>query len=164
MEVKIMEKVLKLLEQDSRLTAAEVAQILGVEEAQVKAAIAAYESNGTILGYKTVIDWEKTDRQLVTAFIEVKVTPQKGEGFDNIAERIYSFPEVQSVYLMSGGFDLSVLIEGKSLKEVAHFVSERLATLECVISTATHFVLKKYKDYGVEFGPTRPDERSTFSL
>lgn len=112
-----MDKILTLLDQDARLTAARLAQMLGMEEAAVAAKIQEYERSHTILGYKAVIDWEKTDKENVTALIEVKVTPQKGMGFDEIARRIYSLPEVESVYLMSGGFDLTVIITGTSMKE-----------------------------------------------
>lgn len=154
-----MDKILTLLDQDARLTAARLAQMLGMEEAAVAAKIQEYERSHTILGYKAVIDWEKTDKENVTALIEVKVTPQKGMGFDEIARRIYSLPEVESVYLMSGGFDLTVIITGTSMKEVARFVSEQLAPMECVLSTGTHFVLKKYKEQGVEFDPSCEDGR-----
>lgn len=164
MKEEMLERILHLLERDSRLSPKEIAAMLSIDEAEVKKAIEYYERNSTILGYKTVIDWDKTDRQSVTAFIEVKVTPQKSEGFDKIAEQIYTFKEVQSVYLMSGSFDLTIVVEGPSLKDVANFVSERLATIDCVVGTATHFVLKKYKEYGVEFGNKRTDERSALKL
>ena len=110
------------------------------------AAIAEYEKDHVILGYKAIVDWDRTERESVTALIEVKVTPQRGEGFDRIAERIYQYDEVESVYLMSGSFDLTVIISGRTLKEVAHFVGEKLAPLEDVTGTATHFILKKYKE------------------
>ena len=112
-----------------------------------------------ILGYKTIIDWDKTDREYVSALIEVKITPQRDRGFDRVAEQIYSYPEVQSLYLMSGGFDLAVLIEGKTMKEVAFFVAQKLAPIDGVLSTATHFVLRKYKDKGVIYGAEICDER-----
>ena len=118
-----------------------------------------YEDEGVILGYKTMIDWDKTDREYVSALIEVKITPQRDRGFDRVAERIYSYPEVQSLYLMSGGYDLAVQIEGKTMKEVAFFVAQKLAPIEDVISTATHFVLRKYKDKGVIYGVVDVDER-----
>ncbi len=129
------------------------------EEGDIKRIIDQYEKDGVILGYKTLIDWDKTDREYVSALIEVKITPQRDRGFDRVAERIYNYPEVQSLYLMSGGFDLAVLIEGKTMKEVAYFVAQKLATLEDVISTATHFVLRKYKDKGVIYGVVEVDER-----
>ena len=115
-------------------------------EEETRAAIKRYEADNTILGYKAIVDWDRTDREDVTALIEVKVTPQRGEGFDRIAERIYQYDEVESVYLMSGAFDLTVIISGRTLKEVAHFVGEKLAPLEDVTGTATHFILKKYKE------------------
>ncbi|MCB6366942.1 Lrp/AsnC family transcriptional regulator [Intestinibacillus massiliensis] len=153
------DKILALLDQDARLTAAQIAAMVDMEEAEVSAHIRAFEKNHTIIGYKTLIDWEKTDKEYVTALIEVKITPQKGMGFDEIARQIYSHHMVESVYLMSGGFDLTVIITGKSMKEVARFVSEQLAPMENVLSTGTHFVLKKYKDQGVEFDPSVRDER-----
>ena len=135
-------EILKLIENDAKLTAAQIATMLGRDVAEVEAAIAELEQNNTILGYNTVIDWEKTDREYVTAMIEVKLTPQRDRGYDRIAEKIYKYPEVQAVYLMSGGaHDLSILIEGKTMKEVSFFVSQKLAPTEAVISTATHFVL-----------------------
>ena len=154
-------EILKLIENDAKLTSAQIATMLGRDVAEVEAAIAELEENNTILGYNTVIDWEKTDREYVTAMIEVKLTPQRDRGYDRIAEKIYKYPEVQSVYLMSGGaYDLSILIEGKTMKEVSFFVSQKLAPTEAVISTATHFVLHKYKDKGVLYAPTAdPDER-----
>ena len=129
------------------------------EVGDIKKMIDQYEKDGVILGYKTMIDWDKTDREYVTALIEVKITPQRDRGFDRVAERIYNFPEVQNLYLMSGGYDLAVLIEGKTMKEVAYFVAQKLATIEDVISTATHFVLRKYKDKGVIYGVVDVDER-----
>ena len=112
-----------------------------------------------ICGYHTLIDWEKTSSEKVTALIEVRVTPQRGQGFDSIAERIYNYPEVQSVYLISGAYDLLVILEGKTLRDVSSFVSDKLSTLDTVLSTATHFILKKYKDYGTIFGKKTKDER-----
>ena len=156
-------QLLKLLENNATLTAEQLASALGTDEKTVRAAIIELEQNGTILGYKTIIDWEKTDREAVSAMIDVKLTPQKERGFDRVAERIYNYPEVKSVYLMSGAYDLSVLIEGKTMKEVAFFVSQKLATIEGVISTATHFVLHKYKDTGVLYDAPEIDERGTFS-
>lgn len=151
--------ILKLLENDARLTPEQIAVMIGSDVNTVKSAIEAFEKNGTILGYKTIVDWEKTDRESVSAIIEVKLTPQRDSGFDRVAEKIYNYPEVQSVQLMAGGYDLSVLIEGKTMKEVALFVSQKLATIDGVIATATHFVLHKYKDKGVVYGATEIDER-----
>ncbi|MBQ1848612.1 MAG: Lrp/AsnC family transcriptional regulator [Clostridia bacterium] len=144
-----MNELLKLLEKDSRLTPEMLAAMLSKEVGDIKKEIEKYEKDGTIVGYNTLIDWDKTDREYVTALIELKITPQRDIGFDRVAERIYNYPEVQSLYLMSGGFDLCVLIEGKTLKEVALFVAEKLAPMDSVVSTATHFVLRKYKDKGL---------------
>ncbi|WP_283674831.1 Lrp/AsnC family transcriptional regulator [Butyricicoccus sp. Marseille-Q5471] len=153
------EKLLDLLCQDARLTSAQLAAMTNNSEEDVTAAIRAFEKNDTILGYKTIIDWDKTSRESVTALIEVKITPQKGMGFDEIARQIYSHHQVESVYLMSGGFDLTVIITGRSMREVARFVSEQLAPMENVLSTGTHFILKKYKEQGVEFDPASGDKR-----
>ena len=135
------EELLAIVERNSRIDLKELAVILGVEEIDVVNELAALESEGIICGYHTMIDWEKTSIEKVSALIEVRVTPQRGQGFDNIAERIYK-------YLLSGGFDLLVTLEGKSLKEISGFVSDKLSTLDSVLSTATHFILKKYKDHG----------------
>src|SRR5574344_1421054 len=142
------EELLAIIEKNSRIGLKELAVILGVEEIDVANEIAKMEQEGVICGYHTLINWEKTDLEKVSALIEVKVTPQRGKGFDNIAERIYKYPEVKSVFLISGGFDLLVTLEEKSLKEIARFVSEKLSTVDSVLSTATHFILKKYKDHG----------------
>ena len=158
-----MEKILSLLENDATLTPEQLAVMCQKEEGDIKKMIAAYEENGVILGYKTLIDWDKTDREYVSALIEVKITPQRDRGFDRVAERIYNYPEVQSLYLMSGGYDLAVLIEGKTMKEVAYFVAQKLATIEDVLSTATHFVLRKYKDKGVIYGVVEVDERGNYN-
>jgi DNA-binding Lrp family transcriptional regulator len=141
-----MKKLLQLLEDDCTLTQAQLASLADLPEAEVAAAIAKYEEDHIILGYKAIVDWDRTDREAVTALIEVKVTPQRGDGFDRIAQRIYQYDEVESVYLMSGSFDLTVIISGRTLKEVARFVGEKLAPLEGVTGTATHFILKKYKE------------------
>jgi len=143
------ESILNLLEKDARLSAVEIAERLGLSAAEVAAEIRSMEDERVICGYQTLVNWDKTETVPVTALIEVKVTPQRGMGFDKIAERIYLFDEVKAVYLMSGGFDLTVILEGKTLREVALFVSEKLAPLDSVLSTATHFVLKKYKDHGI---------------
>ena len=141
-----MKKLLQLLEDDCTLTHAQLASMSGLTEAEVAEAIRKYEEERIILGYKAIVDWDRTDRESVTALIEVKVTPQRGEGFDRVAQRIYQYDEVESVYLMSGSFDLTVIIAGRTLKEVALFVGEKLAPLEDVTGTATHFILKKYKE------------------
>ncbi len=156
-------EILKLLESDARLTAEQIAIILDLDKNTVVNEIAEYEKNGTILGYKTIVDWEKTNCEAVTAMIEVKLTPQHDRGFDRVAEKIYNYPEVKSVYLMSGAYDLSVLIEGKTMKEVALFVSQKLATIDAVISTATHFVLHKYKDTGILYDAPEIDERGNYN-
>ena len=159
-----MLEILEIIEKNSKLTTEQIAVMAALSEEEVKVAIAKYEANGIILGYNTMINWEMTEKEMVTALIEVKVTPQRGEGFDKVAERIYKFPEVKDCYLMSGGFDLTVIIEGKTMKEVALFVAEKLAPQECVLSTATHFVLKKYKDKGTIFERKLRDEREAIFL
>ena len=153
------EKILSIIEKNCRIPVSELAIIMGVEEVDVANELASMEAEGVICGYHTLIDWEKTSSEKVTALIEVRVTPQRGQGFDTIAERIYKYPEVNSVYLISGGFDLMITIEGKSLKEVSTFVSEKLSAQESVISTATHFILKKYKDHGTILAQKHVDER-----
>ncbi len=144
-------ELLKLLEKDCRSTPDQLAAMLGESAETVRREIAALEKNNVILGYNAMIDWDRTGEELVTAMIEVRVTPQRGDGFDRIAERIYQFDEVESLYLMSGAYDFAVTITGRTLKEVASFVSARLSTIEGVTGTATHFILKKYKEKGVAF-------------
>jgi DNA-binding Lrp family transcriptional regulator len=143
--------ILTLLEQNARLTAGEIAVYLGLTEEEVSGAIQKLEKEQVICGYGALINWDRTDSESLTAMIEVKVAPARGEGFSRIAERIYRFDEVKAVYLMSGGYDLSVIIEGKSLKDISFFVTEKLSPLESVLSTATHLVLKKYKEHGAIF-------------
>ncbi|WP_026656380.1 MULTISPECIES: Lrp/AsnC family transcriptional regulator [unclassified Butyrivibrio] len=142
------EEILTIIEKNSRIDVKELSVLIGSEEITVANELKALEDEGVICGYHTMVDWSKTSIDKVNALIEVKVTPQRGLGFDSIAERIYKYPEVKSVYLMSGGFDLMVILEGKTLQEVAGFVNNKLATLDTVLSTATHFILKKYKDHG----------------
>ena len=154
-----MKELLTLLEDNAQLTPAMLAQMLDKEEGDIKRMIEKYEEDGVIVGYKTLVDWDKTDREYVTALIELKVAPQREHGFDSVAEKIYSYPEVQSLYLMSGGFDLAVFLEGKTMREVAFFVAEKLAPLDAIVATATHFVLKKYKDKGVVYGCENIDLR-----
>ena len=154
-----MEEILEILEHNSKATADEIAVMLGLPVEEVKVAIKQYEADNVIVGYSTLINWDKTQKEKVTALIEVKVTPQRGLGFDKIADRIYKYPEVTACYLMSGGFDLTVIIEGRTMKEVALFVSEKLAPLESVLSTSTHFVLKKFKDKGTIFEEKAVDRR-----
>ena len=153
------EKLLDLLSQDARLSTAQLAAMTGATEEEVAEAVRHFEKKRTILGYKALVDWDKTDRESVTALIEVKITPQKGMGFDEIARQIYSHHQVESVYLRSGGFDLTVIIKDRTMREVARFVAEQLAPMENVLSTGTHFILKKYKDYGVEYDPSEKDKR-----
>ena len=151
--------LLKILEDNANLTPDQLAVMCRKEVGDIKKALDEYEKEGVIVGYQTMIDWDKTDREYVSALIEVKITPQRDRGFDRVAEMIYNYPEVQSLYLMSGGFDLALIIEGKTMKEVAYFVAQKLAPIEDVISTATHFVLRKYKDKGVVYGVIETDER-----
>lgn len=155
----VKEKILTILEQDARLTPQQIADMVQIELPALEAMLRDMEKDGTILGYKTIVDWDKTDREQVTALIEVKITPQKGMGFDEIARQIYSHHQVESVYLMSGGFDLTVIISGRTMRDVARFVSEQLAPMENVLSTGTHFILKKYKEQGVTFNPDDSDSR-----
>ncbi|MBQ3848193.1 MAG: Lrp/AsnC family transcriptional regulator [Clostridia bacterium] len=154
-----MDKLLKIIENNCDLTNAELAVMTGMTEEEVAAAIEQYKKDGIIIGKRTIINWHKVDKNLVTAFIEVKVTPQLGQGFDRIAERFFQFDQVKTVYLMSGAYDLALIVEGNSLNEVAGFVSEHLAPMEMVISTATHFVLKKYKSDGMIIENPVKDER-----
>lgn len=147
--MELKKELLEILGRDARASIADMAVMVGAAAEDVKAAIAELENDRVIIQYNTVIDWNKMGNEAVQALIEVKVTPQRGKGFDAIARRIYGFQEVHSVYLMSGAYDLMVLVEGKTMREVAFFVAEKLSTIEGVLSTATHFVLKKYKDNGV---------------
>lgn len=142
------DELLSIIEKNSRIDLKELSVLLGVQEVDVVNELSKLENEGIICGYHTLIDWDKTSIEKVTAMIEVKVTPQRGQGFDHIAERIYNYPEVKAVYLISGGYDLLITLEEKSLREIANFVSDKLSTLDSVLSTATHFVLKKYKDHG----------------
>lgn len=153
------EKILTFIEKNSKVDLNELAILLGVEEAVVANELAAMEKEKIICGYHTLIDWEKTSIEKVTALIEVRVAPQRGRGFDNIAERIYNYPEVNSVYLISGAYDLMVTLEGKSLREVSSFVTDKLSTMEGVLSTATNFILRKYKDHGTIMASKAKDER-----
>lgn len=153
------EQVLAMLEQNGRIDLKDLAVMLDIDQVALANEIAAMEKENIICGYNTIINWDKTTEEKVTALIEVKVTPQRGDGFNSIAERIYNYNEVSTLYLMSGGFDFTVIIEGKSMKSVALFVSQKLATIDGVISTATHFVLKKYKVYGTVLEGEHKDER-----
>ena len=158
-ELTMREKILNYIEKNSRVDLKELAVLLGMEEIDVANELAAMEAEGVICGYHTIIDWDKVTEERVNALIEVRVTPQRGKGFDEIAERIYKYPEVNSCYLMSGGFDIMVSIEGKSLKEISMFVSQKLSTLDSILSTTTHFILKKYKDHGTIMHQQYEDER-----
>ena len=153
------DELLTLIEKNSRIDVHELSVLLGMEEAEVANTLSDLEADGIICGYHTLIDWSKTSNEKLTAMIEVRVTPQRGHGFDQIAERIYKYPEVTSAYLISGGFDIMVILEGRSLKEVAGFVTDKLSTLEEVISTATHFILVKYKDHGTILAKKYEDKR-----
>ena len=160
----MQKQILDILKSNSRISVEEIAVMLGLTPDKVQGAIHELEEKGVIIGYNTLIDWEKADHEVVTAYIEVKVTPQRGQGFDKVAERIYQFPQVSACSLMSGGFDLFVVVEGRTMKEVALFVAEKLAPIESVLSCATHFVLKKYKDNGVVFNRILKDEREAVVL
>lgn len=153
------ESILAVIEKNSRIEIRDLAILLGASEAEVANEIAAMEKEHIICGYHTLINWDKTSDEKVVALIEVKVTPQRGMGFDKIAERIYQYSEVHAVYLMSGTYDFTVIIEGQTMRQVAQFVSDRLAPMESVLSTATHFVLKKYKDHGSVLCDVIQDER-----
>ncbi|MBQ0055979.1 MAG: Lrp/AsnC family transcriptional regulator [Synergistaceae bacterium] len=142
------ERILELLEKDAKLKASELAVMLGLEEDDVSAAINNFEKTGIIRGYHALVNWDKTDDEKVSALIELKVTPQRGNGFDKIAEKIYQYPEVDSLYLMSGRFDFTVMLRKATMKEIAHFVASKLAVIDGVQSTATHVVLLRYKDRG----------------
>ena len=157
-------QILKYIEKKSKVDLKELAVLLGSDEVTVANEISDMEKEKIICGYHTLIDWDKAGVELVTALIEVRVTPQRNQGFDRIAERIYNYPEVNAVYLISGGYDLLVTLEGKTLKEVSQFVSEKLSPVESVISTATHFILKKYKDHGTILMKKSESERMPVTL
>jgi DNA-binding Lrp family transcriptional regulator len=152
-------EILHILERDGRTTPAQIAAMTGLSEERVRQTVAALEADGTIRSYKTRVDWEKAGEPRVFAFIDVAAQPERGAGYDRIAERIYRYPEVHSVYLVSGSQDLRVVVEGTTMQEVANFVAEKVAPIEGVRGTTTHFLLKKYKDDGVIFVDTEPDHR-----
>lgn len=158
------EKILSHIETNSRINVAELAVQLGMDEAGVMNALEEMEAKHIICGYHTLIDWDKAGIEKVTAMIEVRVTPQRDMGFDKVAMHIYNYPEVQSVYLISGGFDFMVTLEGKTLREVAEFVSKKLSTLDSVLSTKTNFILKKYKDHGTIMAEVPKGERMKMTL
>lgn len=153
------EKILTFIEKNSRVDLKELAVILGVDEVTVAQELKNMEEEHVICGYHTLINWDKVGVEKVTAMIEVRVTPQREMGFDKVAERIYKYPEVNAVFLISGGFDLMVTLEGKTLREVSQFVTDKLSTLDSVLSTKTNFILKKYKDHGTIMAAAPKDER-----
>lgn len=160
-----MEEILNILDKEKgNVSRAKIAQMLGMEEKEVADKIEKMEKENVIVGYKTIVNWDKTDKDVVVALIDLRITPQRGEGFDKVAERIYKYPQVKSLYLMSGAYDLSVTIEGKSMKEVALFVAQKLAPMDSIISTATHFVLKKYKEEGIVFEDDEKDTRQVITI
>lgn len=156
---KMREKILWMLEKNSRIDLKDLAIMLGTDETVVANEIADMEKENIICGYHTMINWENTSEEKVVALIEVRVTPQRGMGFDKLAERIYQYEEVETVYLMSGGYDFCIILDGKTLREVSQFVSDKLSTLDSVLSTSTHFVLKKYKEHGTILAKKTKDER-----
>ena len=160
----MMEEILEILERNARASVEEIALMLDMDVKEVEAAIKKLEEDKVIVGYNTLINWDNSNKETVTALIEVRVTPQRGQGFDKVADRICRYPQVKACYLMSGSFDLTVIIEGKNMKEVALFVAEKLAPLESVVSTSTHFVLKKYKDDGVIFEEERQGRQEALRL
>lgn len=157
-----MEQLLRLIEADCTLTNKQLAAMIGTSEEKVAEELKRLEEEGVIKGYKAVINWDQTSREGVTALIEVKVEPQLGDGFDRVAERIYQYEEVESCYLMSGDFDMTVIISGRTLQEVASFVSQKLSTIEAVKSTATHFILKKYKENHLIMDPVQEKEEGFY--
>ena len=159
-----MDNLLNLLDKNCRMKDEQLSALLGVSPAEVEGAVAAYEKSGVIRGYKAIIDWDKTDREYVIARIEIRVIPMRDHGFDEIARTIYSFDEVETCYLMSGGYDLAVTVSGKSFKDVALFVSQKLAPIDAVQSTSTHFVLKKYKERGIMLADKEKDMREVSIL
>ncbi len=159
-----MDKLLGLLSENARFTDKQLSTMLAMSEDEIKAKIAEYEKKGVINGYHALVNWQSVDPQYVSAIIEVKVSPKRDHGFDEIARKIMDFPEVESLYLMSGGYDLAITVSGRSFIDVAMFVSKRLSPLDSVLSTATHFVLKRYKDMGVKMHYEADDERGNISL
>ena len=143
-----MLEILRIIEKDGLASVDKIAEITGRDADTVKKQLSELKESGIVAGYKAVVNWDKYDSNTVIALIDVKMSPQLGSGYDRVAAKIYNYPFVKSVYLMSGGYDLSITIEGKSLKEIANFVSEKLAPMECILSTTTHFILRKYKEEG----------------
>ena len=160
-----MEDILKILDKEQgNVSLEKIAQMLGKGIDEVAEKIEEMERNNIIVGYKTIVNWDKTDCEKVTALIELRITPQRGQGFDKVAERIFKYPQVRSLYLMSGAYDLAVTVSGKTMKEVALFVAQKLAPMDSIISTATHFVLKKYKEEGIVFEDDVKDTRQVITL
>ena len=160
-----MDELLRILDKEQGVVdIAKISRMLGIPMHEVEEKISDLERNHIIAGYKTIVNWDKTDREVVTALIDLRVTPQRGEGFDKIAERIYKYPQVTSLYLMSGAYDLAITIEGKTMQEVALFVAQKIAPMDSIISTATHFVLKKYKEEGIVFEDNEKDTRQVITL
>lgn len=157
-------KLLKLLNKDARYSVEDLAVMLGISEEDVASEIDQMEKDGVICGYKPLIDWEKVDESFISAVIEIKVIPKAGLGFEEVAKRVMKYPAVETVYLMSGGYDLLVLVKGKTFKEVAMFVSKELSTIDSVTSTATHFVLRRYKEMDVDLYAGEPDDRGSYLL
>ena len=157
-------KLLKLLSKNARYSIADLATMTGMSEEDVHQEIRSMEKDGIIRGYKTVVDWERLDSAKVSAIIELTVTPKAGLGFEEVAEKVMKYPEVESVYLMSGGYDLSLIVKGKTFQEVAMFVAKELATMDSVTSTATHFVLRRYKELDVSLCDSTEDDRGSFLL
>ncbi len=159
-----MDKLLTLLEDDARLSLEQLASLTGLSTEEVAARMDSYEKEGVIAGYRAVINWEKAGSDLVSSVIELKISPKRDFGFDECAFAIASFPEVENVYLMSGGYDISLTMHGRSFRDIAMFVAKRLSPMESVLSTATHFVLKVYKQNNVMFADRERDERGFTSL
>jgi len=159
----LREAILKKLESNARIDLSEIAILLGVNEIDVINEVAAMENENIICGYNTLIDWDKTGTDIVTALIEVKITPQRSEGYDRIAERIHRFPDVQSCYLISGSFDLLVIVKENNLRDVSRFVSEKLSSVGEIVSISTHFILKRYKDFGISMDGEIATERLVVS-
>ena len=157
-------KLLRLIEKDARISVSDMATMLGMTESEVEAAIKELEADGVICGYRGVIDWSKIDSAKVSAIIELKVMPKAGLGFEEVAERIAKYPEVESVSLMSGAYDLNVVVKGKTFQEIAMFVAKELAVIDSVTSTATQFVMRRYKECGVELVRTEEDGRGNILL
>lgn len=158
------QELLQLIERNARISTPELAVMLGAEEAEVSEELDKLHSENVILGYAAVVNWDMTERESVTAMIEIRITPQRNKGFDQMASQLYRYPQVTSCYLMSGGFDLMIIIEDSTLREVASFVSEKVAPIDGVVSTSTHFILKKYKTNGIVFGSKIADDRETIVL